>query len=222
MVYITGDTHGDLLHLKSARLRKGDTLIVCGDFGFVWYGDARDARALKALSRKKYTILFVDGVHENYALLEQYPVVPAFGATARQLASNVFHLLRGEVYTIEDHTYFAFGGGEEPYEEGLRAEAKSYYERCMPSEDELTRGFAVLEACGNTVDYVVTHSPSAKAGGFIRGRGRREMTVGGLNVYFNAIEDRLIYKRWYFGSLHLDRKVSGKHLAVYRDIVPVE
>lgn len=222
MVYVTGDTHGDLSHLKGARLKKGDTLLVCGDFGFVWYGDERDSKALAALSRKKYNVLFVDGVHENYALLEQYPVVEAFGGRARQLAANVYHLLRGEVYTIEEHTYFAFGGGEEPYEEGLRAESNSYYERCMPSEDELTYGFDNLQAHGNAVDYVITHTPSAKAGGFLRGRGRRELSVGGLNIYLNAIEERLSYKRWFFGSLHLDRKVSGKHTAVYREIRPIE
>ena len=219
MVYITGDTHGDLTHLKAARLKKGDTLIVCGDFGFVWYGDERDRKALAALSRKKYNVLFVDGVHENYALLEEYPVEEAFGGRARRLAPNVWHLLRGEVYTVEGRTYFAFGGGEEPYEEGLRADAKSYYERCMPSEEEMTHGFETLAAHGNAVDVVITHTPSAKAGGFLRGRTR---PMGGLNVYLGAVEERLTYRHWFFGSLHLDRRLSGKHTAVYRAVLPVK
>ena len=37
MVYITGDLHGDLARLSAPDMRqvkKGDTLIVCGDFGF--------------------------------------------------------------------------------------------------------------------------------------------------------------------------------------------
>ena len=38
MIYITGDIHGDLSRFKDKRikkLKKGDTLIVCGDFGFM-------------------------------------------------------------------------------------------------------------------------------------------------------------------------------------------
>lgn len=37
MVYVTGDTHGDINFFKNPKLKKlteEDTLIVCGDFGF--------------------------------------------------------------------------------------------------------------------------------------------------------------------------------------------
>lgn len=219
MVYVTGDMHGDLRHLKGAKLKRGDTLIVCGDFGFVWYGDKRDAAALGALSRKKYTILFVDGVHENYDLLATYPLVEYGGAPAWQLAPNLYRLCRGEVYTIEGRTYFAFGGGEEPLEQELRADTGSYYDCCMPSEAELTRGREALAAVGNRVDYIVTHSPSAKAGSYTRTHRKRET---GLGIYFNVLEETVQYKRWFFGCLHLDRQVSSRHLAVYRAIVPAE
>ena len=39
MVFITGDTHGDPGRLSKSALKDlsaGDTLIVCGDFGFIW------------------------------------------------------------------------------------------------------------------------------------------------------------------------------------------
>ena len=218
MVYVTGDMHGDLRHLKGAKLKKGDTLIVCGDFGFVWYGDKRDSAALAALSRKKYTILFVDGVHENYDLLATYPLSEVYGAPAWQIAPNVWRLRRGEVYTIEGHTFFAFGGGEEPFEKTLRAETGSYYECCMPSEDELKRGREALAAVGNTVDYVITHSPSAKASGYTRSHRRRET---GLGIYFNVLEETVEYKRWFFGCLHLDKQLSARHFAVYRAFLPI-
>ena len=37
MVYITGDVHGDIRRFgaPARRLKKGDTLIVCGDFGML-------------------------------------------------------------------------------------------------------------------------------------------------------------------------------------------
>ena len=39
MVYVTGDMHGDASRFSDPRLKKlkkGDTLLVCGDFGFLW------------------------------------------------------------------------------------------------------------------------------------------------------------------------------------------
>lgn len=44
MIYVTGDTHGDIERFKSSgihKLKKGDSIIVCGDFGFVWDGSDR-------------------------------------------------------------------------------------------------------------------------------------------------------------------------------------
>ena len=41
MVYLTGDTHGDLDRFRHGRLRwlgKRDIVVVLGDFGFVWDG----------------------------------------------------------------------------------------------------------------------------------------------------------------------------------------
>ena len=41
MLYVTGDTHGDYERFTSSalkKLKKGDTLFICGDFGFIWDG----------------------------------------------------------------------------------------------------------------------------------------------------------------------------------------
>ena len=74
MVYITGDLHGDYNRLDSIKLKKGDTLIICGDFGLVWDGSAREEKLLRQLGKKKFNICFLDGTHENFELLDEYPV----------------------------------------------------------------------------------------------------------------------------------------------------
>ena len=74
MLYITGNMHGEMARFEDSRIRKlkkGDTLIVCGDFGFLWDGGAKEEKNLKKLGSKKYQILFVDGTHENFDLLEK-------------------------------------------------------------------------------------------------------------------------------------------------------
>ena len=57
MVYITGDMHGDIKRFDSPaikKLKKGDTLIVCGDFGFVWDNSKAEQKILKSFSKRKY------------------------------------------------------------------------------------------------------------------------------------------------------------------------
>ena len=49
MIYITGDTHGDLSRFDNPlvkKLKSGDNLIICGDFGFIWEGNEKEYRIL--------------------------------------------------------------------------------------------------------------------------------------------------------------------------------
>ena len=78
MIYITGDMHGDKKRLSPFKLRflnEGDTLIVCGDFGFLWDGSKEEIAILKKLSKKKYNICFIDGTHENFELLNKLKIL---------------------------------------------------------------------------------------------------------------------------------------------------
>ena len=78
MIYVTGDTHGEICRFHSPEMRKvkkGDTLIVCGDFGFIWDGGKKEEKNLKKLGTRKYNLLFLDGTHENFDLLSRYPTV---------------------------------------------------------------------------------------------------------------------------------------------------
>lgn len=48
MVYLTGDTHGDIDRFKHGKLRwlgKRDTVVVLGDFGFVWDDSKRNRKS---------------------------------------------------------------------------------------------------------------------------------------------------------------------------------
>ena len=45
MICITGDMHADFSRFKNKklkRLKKGDYLIICGDFGFIWDGSKKE------------------------------------------------------------------------------------------------------------------------------------------------------------------------------------
>ncbi len=219
VVYITGDTHGDRTRLSRRalrRLKRGDTLIVCGDFGFLWDGSDSEAAFLATLAKRPYTIAFLDGRHENFQLLAGYPVVDWNGGTAQRINERVYHLLRGEIYTIDGERYFTFGGGVSD-DRDLRRPGVSWWPEETPSAAEQQYALDNLAACDNRVDYILTHVPSAKS--CMRLSTKMEEDV--VSLFLNRLEDTVICRRWYFGSLHKDRAISGQRQAVYADLHPV-
>lgn len=221
MIYITGDTHGEMRRFDSAKarkLKKGDTLIVCGDFGFIWSGGSAEEKILQKLGKKKYQILFVDGTHENFNLLDKYPVTEWNGGQVQQISGNLYHLMRGQVYTIEGKKIFAFGGGESP-EKQMRMEAGTWWEREMPGIDEMRTGVSNLHAVDMKVDYIITHQPAPRV--MSHGLAPVENT-NQLDAYFEQISKQVQFQVWFFGSMHLDRKITAKNFAVFNDILPVE
>ena len=58
MLYVTGDIHADIRRLKgraAKQLKKGDILLVCGDFGFLWDGSPKELRLLDWLGKRMTT-----------------------------------------------------------------------------------------------------------------------------------------------------------------------
>ncbi len=223
MIYVTGDTHGDLSRFESAAvktLKKGDTLIVCGDFGFIWDNSKKEQKILKKLGKKKYNICFIDGTHENFELLNSYEEVDFNGGKAHHICGNLYHLMRGQIYDIESLSFFTMGGGESP-DIDIRFENNSWSKAEFPTRDELLFGAENLEKRNCTVDYVITHEPPVKIKSFLRLKDSESASVTGLNTYLEELSEVCKFKRWFFGSMHLDKYISGTHIAVYQNIVNI-
>ena len=221
MIYVTGDVHGDVGRFKSKaakRLRKGDTLLVCGDFGFVWDGSPKEQRTLKWLGKRPYHILFLDGTHDNLDLLAGYPEVELFGGRARQVSGNCYYLPRGGIYTIESDVVFVMGGGESG-DMDARIEGKTWWPQELPSLEELDRARRALAARQNVVDYIVTHEPSSIVSGFLDMDTSRQNQ---LCAFLDEISRTVRYKHWFFGSCHLDKVIPPRHHAVYQEILPLK
>lgn len=220
MIYLTADTHGELSRFdnsRTKRLKAGDTLIVCGDFGFLWDGGPAEQKALKKLSKKKYRILFLDGTHENFDLLERYPVTEWGGGKVRRIGENLYHLLRGQVFTVEGKKIFAFGGGESA-EKQFYIEAGKWWAREMPTMEEMREGARNLKAAGMEVDYIVTHTPPpCLSAGRV---GPETGTKNQLEAFFEQVAKRVRYEKWFFGSLHEDRRITYKDVAVFEQVLP--
>lgn len=215
MIYITGDTHGDYEIFSERRLshlKKGDTLIVTGDFGFIWDNSKDEIKNLKKLSKKKYDILFVEGAHENFERIRAYGEVKLHGGTARKISDNIYCLNRGELYSIEDKTIFALGGGLPPEADETDGAIS------MPTDEELEYAVVNIQEQRRRLDIIVTHEAPASVKRLID----RNASINDLNIFLDTVMHNTRYRRWYFGSLHEDRPVSDSLICVFEDVHKID
>lgn len=223
MVYVTGDMHGDESRFYTKQMKKldkGDTLIVCGDFGFVWDGSPKEKKLLNYLGSRKYSVAFVDGTHENYDLLKKYRMTVWNGGRVHRISGNLFHLMRGQIFNIEGLRIFTFGGGESLDRE-MRDEHKTWWREEMPSPHEMADGADIIDEMGCEVDVIITHEPPAKVKSALLQRSGDPDRVNKLNGYFEQLNRECKFRHWYFGSMHEDRVVTRSHTAVYYDVLPI-
>ena len=219
MILITGDTHGDLSRFNKKelkKLRKGDALIICGDFGFVWDGSKNEQKLLKRLGKKKYSVLFVEGVHENFSELEKYETEQWCGGLTRKISGNLRQLMRGQVFDIDGKKIFAFGGGRseenDSYLNDDDNEARLRWKQEIPTEEELAAGMKNLERCNFKVDYIVSYEPPAKISEFME-RGKSDRSH--VNTYLEKVREKTDFVRWFFGRHHINKLIPPKFQAVF-------
>jgi len=225
MIYVTGDMHGDMARFRAPalrRLKKGDTLLICGDFGFLWEGSKTELAALKKLGSLRYSVAFVDGAHENFELLGACPVVEWNGGQAHRLSGNLYHMMRGQLYTMEGKTVFAMGGGVSP-DDDWRAPDENRMRWEIPSKEELDQALRVIERAHGQLDYIVTHEPPTRIKEFLQLKNQTQARAEptGLNTFFEEMGHCCTFKRWFFGSMHIDKCIATTHVAVYRKVLPL-
>ena len=154
----------ELDRFKSRALRglgKNDVLFVLGDFGFLWDGSREEKKRLDWLAKRPYTILFLDGTHENYEMLDALPVEEKFGGRVQPVAGSVYHVCRGSILELEGMSFLCFGGGESPDKEE-RDPGVNWWPREMPSDEEYAFCDANVAAHGYKVEYVLTHDAPSR------------------------------------------------------------
>lgn len=227
MIYITGDTHGqnDISKLFPASfpdgkdLTRDDYIIICGDFGGVWYGDERDDMRLAFYEEKKYTILFVDGNHENFEALNRYPVSEWNGGNVHIIRPNIIHLMRGQIFTIEEKTFFTFGGGIS-IDKCRRMPYVSWWPEEEPSTAEINEAFNNLEKVNYKVDYVITHAaPESIMRNELCKIHPMLMVDCETEKLLNEIYQNLDFKMWFCGHYHMDSWIHSCKLQVLYNYV---
>ena len=250
MIYVTGDIHGQPYRFNINRfpeqkeMTHDDFVIILGDFGLIWDGSKEEKYWLDWFDRKPFTTLFIDGNHENFDLLDTFPVVDFHGGKAHQIRDHVYHLMRGYVFDLCGKKFFAFGGASShDIQDGIldpndfadmddfkrtykqwnrcgkmfRVKGVSWWPQEMPNDEEMEHGRQSLKAVNNEVDFVISHCAPQEVASLLGFTQRDKLTW-----YFNnLLYDGLKFTRWFFGHYHENRQIMGKFVLLYEQITQI-
>lgn len=227
MIYVTGDLHG-LLELEKLKKwnggRKGDYLIIAGDFGYPWSFSAEECKEIAWLESRPYTVLFVDGNHERYDHWDARPTEEWNGGLVQRLSdgSPILHLMRSEVYTIDGARVFTLGGAASIDRE-YRVPYASWWPQEVPAERDFEVARAKLDQAGWKVDYVITHTcpKNLLARTLYPEQPMPGLSDERLTAFLSEVDCRLDFKHWYYGHFHKDMDVDERHTELFDRIVPI-
>lgn len=246
MIYITGDTHGDFTRLSNAQFREGKTLtrddyvIICGDFGGVWDGSRRDQYWLDWIESKPFTLLFVDGNHENFDLLNSFPCDEWKGGKVHVLRENILHLMRGQIFNIAGKKFFTMGGAaSHDVWDGIldpddldfsttywrmrrngsmfRVKGIDWWPEEMPSDAEYSEAIHNLESVNWDIDYVVSHCAPTS----LLNRISTSYESDQLTDFLQLIKRMSPTAKWFCGHYHRDMQVTDHFEVLYNKIVKI-
>lgn len=239
-IIVTGDIHGNpfqRLNLENfpegKTFTKEDYVIILGDFGLVWDDSAMEHSCLDWLENKPWTTLFIDGNHENYDLLNKFPIEEWGGGRVQKIRSSVIHLLRGEVYDIGGYKFLAMGGARShDIQDGIlevgdprikiwkkdnfklfRINHISWWEEEIPNEEERKNALKNLAENDYKVDYILTHeAPSSDVVLMDHLLYHPDEYSRWLEI---EIRQKVKYKKWFFGHYHLNLDVNEKETCLF-------
>ena len=256
MIYITGDTHGHIdifpkLNTQSfpaqKEMTKDDILIIAGDFGVPWGNTKQDKHLITEYNSRNFTTCFVDGNHDNFDLLNQFPTERWHGGNIHKVSDSIIHMMRGEIYKIEGLTFWTFGGArshdiqagifekEDPlYKEktkrlehmylltrslkySYRTNHIDWWKEEMPSKEEMDYGWENLKKHNFKVDFIITHTPPTS---ILAQMGIHEHDP--LTDYLQKVKQMTDFKCWYFGHMHVDKPFYWERIiGLYQNVTRI-
>lgn len=249
MMYITGDTHGDVrrfgmnIFQEQKQMKKSDIVFIAGDFGGVWSGNPEDKSEKywnKWLDEKPFITAFVCGNHENFDRLSRYPVEIWHGGKIHKISESIIHLMRGQVYTIDGLKIFTFGGAEshdildgilEPddpnfalkkkHMRGAKKEFRIHHVNWW--KEELPSEEEMEEGICNLEkhNWKVDIIITHCAPTSIQQVIKEDYPVNKLTEYLQMIHEKCQYRQWYCGHYHVNMNVNEKDKVLYEQMVRI-
>lgn len=214
MIYITGDCHSDFVRFNKENFSEQTEM-----------------------TKDDYVIICGDFFDRLYS----YPIEEWNGGKVHKIRSSVIHLMRGQIYQLEDKKIFTFGGAsshdisggilelDDPdYKEKkkkldqgwlpYRINHVSWWEQELPSENEMEEGLKNLAVYGNEVDFIVSHCCSSSTQALL---GGGLFTPDVLTNYLEQIRQTTKFKKWFFGHYHDNKNVNAEEILLYEQVIRI-
>lgn len=226
MLFITGDTHGTIDIGKviqyfenesiKKKISKEDYLVILGDTSICWDNGKIDLEIKRILRNLPISTIFIDGNHENFSLLNEYPVISWHGGQVHEIEEGILHLMRGEIFQIDGKKIFTFGGAYSS-DKMYRTENISWWSEEMPIDEEYERGRKTLKKHNYKVDIILSHTAPreivvALGMEFIEGEEK-------LQDYLQWVADKTDFSGWYCGHFHEDMIIDEKYHVLMDEII---
>lgn len=217
MIYITGDTHGNFEHIESFCKRMDtstdDILIILGDAGINFYGEEYDRRKKIYLNSLPITLFCIHGNHEqrpytisSYKEKEWHEGIVYY----EEEFSSILFAKDGEIFDLDGKKSIVLGGAYsiDKYFRLLRG--YPWWSDEQPSMEIKQYAEQRLEEHNWKIDIVLSHTGPLKF-------EPREMFLEGIDqsrvdksteIWLDYIENKLSYKKWYFGHYHTEKKID--------------
>ncbi len=222
MIWITGDKHGQLDPFLEnptyKKIKKNDTLIICGDFGFLWDRSKQELKNLKWLSKRRFNIAFVDGCHDNQTILSEYPTEFWNGGKIRRVSKNILYLMRGEIYDIDGARVLAFGGGHSE-NRAIEAKGKSWWPEESPSREQIDNVVENMQKARGYFDLIISHEAPRSIKSCLE---ENYQDSSPINDVLEEIRAHCDFKNWFFGKYHVDKLIPPKYHVVFDDVIKFE
>lgn len=219
---VTGDTHGEQSRFNEilAQAKRNDIILVCGDCGLLFHDLITEHIFLNKLEKEPYTICFCDGNHENFPAIYRYPCEEWNGGKVHRIRDNIFHLMRGQVFTIEGKKIFTMGGAYS-IDKYMRTENVSWWKEELPTNEEYAEATKNLKANDFSVDYIISHTAPRE---IIRRMGENPDFAkdSELTGFLEWVMYETSYRQWFFGHWHRDIPIDEKHRAVWFDLIRID
>jgi hypothetical protein len=172
-------------------------------------------------------------------MLSEMHVHEWHGGNGHYLRDTIIHLMRGQIFEIDEKIFFAMGGAQShDIEDGIlepddahfankrhnlnrrnaryRINHSSWWKEELPSDEEYKCATENLAAHENKVDYIITHCCPTGILPYVRSIGHES---DALTDFFDEINDKVEFQKWFFGHYHYYVNIDNKYQLLYENII---
>ena len=158
----------------------------------------------------------------NFDEIYKYPIEEWNGGKVHRIRKNIYHLMRGEIYTINEKKLFVFGGGYS-IDKDWRVQHyhwtgnKCWWVQEFPNQQEIDNAFNNLEKNNWNVDYIFSHSAPTNilpmVQEFFISSAKANIDI--VNSTLEEIRQKTKFNHWYFGHYHGEKDFDNFSMIYY-------